>query len=111
MMKVLIDIMKKISVLLIIAAVVIQNPFSFFAAESKTVRVAYIDYYNFINKDSEGNMYGYAVDYLDRVAEYTGWRYDYFYMAWPEAIENLAAGRIDFICSATKDEQLSLIHI
>lgn len=49
------------------------------AGGGKTVRVGYYDISGFIEKDESGNFSGYGVDYLNRIAEKTGWNYEYVY--------------------------------
>ncbi|MDD3193883.1 MAG: hypothetical protein PHE47_08600 [Oscillospiraceae bacterium] len=41
-----------------------------------TLRVGYIDYQGFIGQAEDGSYTGYAVEYLDKISEYTGFRYE-----------------------------------
>ena len=44
---------------------------------TKTIRVAYREDADFINKSSSGVYKGYGVEYLNKKSQYTGWRYEY----------------------------------
>jgi ABC-type amino acid transport substrate-binding protein len=69
-------------------------------AEERTIRVGYDANSNFI-KESNGNYYGYGVDYLEKIAEYTGWKYEYIQdESWHNCLEMLRHGEIDVICTA-----------
>ncbi|MDD2970987.1 MAG: transporter substrate-binding domain-containing protein [Lachnospiraceae bacterium] len=69
-------------------------------AEEKTVKVGYIDYAGFIEKSQDGTYRGYGVEYLNRVAEYTKWNYQYEKDTWENCLEKLKSGEIDLLCSA-----------
>ena len=43
----------------------------------ETIRIGYIDYGGFIDLDENGEYTGYGVELLDKIAEYTGWKYEY----------------------------------
>ena len=43
---------------------------------TKTIRVAYREDADFINKSSSGVYKGYGVEYLNKISQYTGWRYE-----------------------------------
>ena len=42
-----------------------------------TVRVGCVDIDNFLVTDRNGNVSGYGAEYLEKIAEYTGWQYEY----------------------------------
>lgn len=73
--------------------------------ENRTVKIGYIDYENFIREDGDGNYVGYGVEYLDEIASYTGWNYEFIYDSWENQLESLEEGKIDFICHAQKTEE------
>lgn len=50
-----------------------------------------------LHVDEDGNYAGYVVDFLNEVAEHTGWRYEYVYGSWQECSEWLAAGELDLM--------------
>lgn len=66
----------------------------------KIVKVGYIGYKGFIEKDGSGNYSGYAVEYLNEIAKYTGWKYEYVYGTWEEQLDALKKGKIDIVCQA-----------
>lgn len=70
--------------------------------EGETVRIGYIGYAGFITEMPDGTYEGYGVEYLEEIAEHTGWEYEYVYDSWESLLERLAAGDIDFICHAQK---------
>lgn len=70
------------------------------AAQSRKVRVGYMDTDGFIMKDANGGFRGYGVDYLNKIAYYTGWEYEYVYSTWDEQLKLLESGDLDLICNA-----------
>ena len=71
--------------------------------DRKVVRVGYIDYEGFIEQQGNGNYTGYGVQYLNEIAKYTNWKYEYVYGSWAELMEQLKDGKIDLICQAQKN--------
>lgn len=70
--------------------------------EMRIVRIGYIDYEGFILSNEDGTYSGYGAEYLDKIAEYTGWKYEFVYDTWDNQLKNLSEGKIDFICHAQK---------
>ncbi len=68
----------------------------------RVIKIGYIDYEEFIDKDENGSYSGYGVDYLKEIAQYADWTYEYYYDSWDNQIQNLREGKIDFICHAQK---------
>lgn len=73
--------------------------------EKKTVRIGYLGYEGFITQNIDGNYSGYGVEFLDEVASYTGWEYEYVYGTLASQLENLETGRIDFLMQLQKTPQ------
>ncbi len=73
--------------------------------KGEVIRIGYIDYKGFIEKDEKGNFFGYGVEYLETISKYTGWEYEYVYGSWDEHLENLKNGTIDFLCQAQKTDE------
>ena len=73
--------------------------------EHRVVRIGYIDYNGFIVQDEDGSYSGYGVEYLERIAEYTGWEYEYVHDSWENHLKNLLTGEIDFVCHAQKTDE------
>ena len=68
----------------------------------ETIRIGYIDYGGFIDLDENGEYTGYGVELLDKIAEYTGWKYEYVYDTWDNILKKLESGEIDMICQAQR---------
>lgn len=76
-----------------------------FQADEKVIRIGYDANSNFI-KESNGSYYGYGVEYLEKIAEYTGWTYEYVKDdSWHDSLEKLRNGEIDLICTAHYTEE------
>lgn len=73
-------------------------------AETNTIKVGYIDQDNFIDY-SNGVYSGYGIEYLDKIAEYTGWQYEYHLDSWENCLAKLETGEIDLVCSAQYTEE------
>lgn len=80
-------------------------PQTTFADEQKVIRVGYDSNSQFI-KENDGHYYGYGVEYLEKMAEYTGWKYEYVRVdSWHDTFDMLRNGSIDLICTAHYTEQ------
>ena len=74
-------------------------------ADERIVRVGYDSNSKFI-QEINGEYYGYGVEYLEKIAEYTGWRYEYVNdESWHASLEKLRNGEIDLICTAHYTEE------
>ena len=74
-------------------------------ADERVIRIGYDANSNFI-KAGEDGFYGYGVDYLEKIAEYTGWKYEYVKdESWHASLEKLRNGEIDLICTAHYTEE------
>ena len=62
----------------------------------KTVRVGWYDS-PFNQRDQFGRRSGYAYEYQQKIAAYTGWAYEYVEGSWPELLKMLEAGEIDLL--------------
>lgn len=71
----------------------------------RVVRIGYIDYTGFITETEDGSYEGYGVEYLEEIAKYTGWEYEYVYDSWDNHMQSLKDGEIDFICHAQKTSE------
>jgi signal transduction histidine kinase/ActR/RegA family two-component response regulator len=78
--------------------------------EGETVRVAVIDYPNYIQMDRSGNVSGYAYEYLMQIAQYTGWNYEFVEMSLAEANEALKTGEIDILVGCQYTEARSAFY-
>ena len=67
--------------------------FSVFAASSdsalknRTVKVGYVQSTNFLEGENDfDHKSGYGYEYLQKIAAYTGWNYEYVYGTWIEIL-------------------------
>ncbi|MDD3367821.1 MAG: transporter substrate-binding domain-containing protein [Lachnospiraceae bacterium] len=76
-------------------------------AEKKTVKVAVIDYPNYLQMEPDGSVYGLAYEYLQKIKEYTGWQYDFIEMSFTDATAAIKAGEIDILpgCQYTQKRE------
>ena len=68
-------------------------------AESKEHKVVRVGWYDspFHSMDQFGRRSGYGYEYQQRIATYTGWKYEYVEGSWPELFAMLQAGEIDLL--------------
>lgn len=74
-------------------------------ANGKVVKIGYIDYENFIEKNQDDLYEGYGVEYLNEISKYTKWNYEYVYDTWDTILSKLLTGEIDFVAQAQKTEE------
>ena len=76
-----------------------------YAYDAKTVRVGYYFTRDF-QEGTEGGNYksGYGYEYLQRIASYTGWKYEYVYGDWQELYQKLIDGEIDLMAGIAYSE-------
>ena len=67
------------------------------AEKQQSVRVAVIDYPNYIQMTSDGSVSGYAYEYLLEIQKYTNWNYDFIEMSFTDASNALENGTIDLV--------------
>lgn len=69
-----------------------------FAAEDQTVlRVAYPQSDGFTMTTPDGRRYGLVVDFLNEIAKYTGWKYEYVDMDSDTFLDEFLAGQADLL--------------
>ncbi len=92
-------------VLFTIAVSILLTSHAVYEADEKVVRIGYDANSNFI-KEKDGEFYGYGVEYLEKIAEYTGWKYEYVKdESWHASLDKLRNGEIDVICTAHYTEE------
>lgn len=71
---------------------------------TRVVRVGWFDS-GFNKMDASGRRSGYAYEYQQKIAAYTGWKYEYVEGSWSDLFEKLKRGEIDLMAdvSYTKD--------
>lgn len=71
-----------------------------------TVRVGYSSSGSMLYRDEDGHYRGYDALYLYEIARYTGWDYEFVpYDNWSQAVDDVAAGRIDILPTVLKTPQ------
>lgn len=63
----------------------------------QTIRVGSFPYEGHMSKDKDGRYSGYGFDYLQELARYTGWQYEFVDAEWSECVEMLERGEIDLM--------------
>ena len=43
------------------------------------------------------------MEYLNKISQYTGWRYEYINESWENQLADLKSGKVDLICNAQKN--------
>ena len=74
------------------------------AAPEETVRVGWFDS-PFYSTDEFGRRSGYAYEYQQKIAAYTGWSYEYVEGSWPELYQMLCDGEIDLLADISYTEE------
>ena len=99
---------KKWIVLCLVATLMLTiMPTDVRAEEKKIIRVGYDTNSNFIRYNGH-EYYGYGVEYLEKIAEYTDWEYEYVKDdSWHDSIDKLRNGEIDLLCTVhhTKERE------
>ena len=72
-------------------------------AEKPVIKVGYVPGENFV-KENDGQYTGYCVDYLEEIAMYTGWTYEYVSGTWEECLQRVESGEIDIVCMVQRTE-------
>ena len=81
------------------------------AQSAETVKVGYYFSNNFQEgMDDRSPKSGYSYEYLQKLASYTGWKYEYVYGEWDELFEKLKDGEIDLMAGvAYSDDRVDQI--
>ena len=76
------------------------------SAEGKdhVVRVGWFES-PFNQTDEYGRRSGYAYEYEQKIAAFTGWTYEYIRGSWPDLLEMLGEGKIDILADVSYTEQ------
>ena len=92
-------------VLSLVMAMSFMLPLAAHAQESgKTVRVGWYES-PFNTMDQFGRRSGYAYDYQQKIAAYTGWKYEYVEGSWPELLQMLIDGEIDLMSDVSYTDE------
>lgn len=75
--------------------------------ETVTVKVGYLNYPGFIKENENGDIVGYAVEYLAEICKYTNWKIEYVYAPWSEQLEMLDSGELDIVFGQFSEDRIS----
>ena len=81
---------------IIIALLILLSPGARAQETEKTVRVGWFES-SFNHTDQYGRRSGYAYEYQQKLAAYSGWRYEYISGSWPTLMQMLIDGEIDLM--------------
>lgn len=82
-------------------------PVMTFAVEQRDVRVAIFPLGQFQYFDEEGNARGYNIDYLNKLAQTTHWKFEYVEAEnFQDACDQMRAGKVDLIAPVQKKDYL-----
>ena len=95
--------MRKLKVLLLSFAMFLFCG-SVFSATPKVIRVGFFAFDGYHHVDEDGYRTGYGYEFLQRIRQYTTWKYDYvgYEDSWGEMQQLLENGEIDLLTSAQK---------
>lgn len=73
--------------------------------ESKIVKIGYYEDNEAFQTgySDEDRKTGYAYEYYQEIARYTGWEYEYVYGSWDEIYKKLVNGEVDIMAGLTKE--------
>lgn len=71
--------------------------YTFTVRAADKIRVGCVDFSSFMKVDKDGFATGYGAEYLNKIAEYTGWEYDYVSAPWNQCLDMLRNGEIDLL--------------
>lgn len=75
-------------------------------AQNGPVRVGFYQLRNFVDYGEDGEPVGYCIEYLDKIADITGWQYEYVEVeTWVEGMELLEKKEIDLLAPAQITEE------
>ena len=86
-----------VSFLLILAACLLPGTLAAAEDTRPVLRIGYLDMPGYMTKDDKGYYTGYVYDYMQALAAYGGWRFEYVRGSWGECMERLQSGQIDIL--------------
>ncbi len=86
-------------------ALAVSGACAFPARAADRIRVGCVDIGNFIQIGPDGRAYGYGAEYLDKIAGYAGWEYEYVQASWDECLKMLKTGEIELLLPAEYSEE------
>lgn len=86
--------------IVMLALLVAIFPANISYAKERVIRVGYDQNSHFI-QEKNGEYYGYGVEYLNKISEYTNWTYEFVTVdSWSDTFQKLRENEIDLICTA-----------
>lgn len=73
--------------------------------QKKKIKVACFLYDGYFEVQGDGSHYGYGFEYLDEIAEYTGFEYDYHFGTWAECVDMIENGEADLMPMLPRTEE------
>ena len=92
------------AVFLFLFLFMILLPFPAHAGDDRPVRAGWHEAPYFM-KDQYGRRSGYSYEYQQKLAAYTGWKYEYVKGGWSELLEMLRKGEIDILANVSYTEE------
>ncbi len=74
--------LKKIIAFILFSTVQIISSINLFSQQKQIVKVAVMDYPNYLTIDNSGNVSGYVYEYLKEIQKYTNWEYEFVRMSF-----------------------------
>ena len=73
-------------------------------AVNRTVQAGVFNFEGYHSKDAQGNLYGYGIEFLELVSEYSHLNFEYvgYDKSWEQMLAMLESGEIDMVTSARK---------
>lgn len=71
-------------------------------AQEDKIRVGYFLMPGYQEITEGGTRWGFGYDYLQEIAKYTGWKYEFVVAPWDECLDMLGAGEVDIVTYAEK---------
>ena len=96
-------IVRELRIVIILAVLIFLLPITSQAEwkETEPIRVGIFPLGNFQGYQADGEVYGYNIEYLNKIAELKHWQYEYVSVDnWVEATEYLEQGKIDLLAPA-----------
>lgn len=77
----------------------------------KVIKVGWYERDGYFEKDKDGNLVGFGMDYLNALAAYTGWEYEFVQGTREQCIFRLQNKKIDIVAPIRSDERLRNIYM
>lgn len=88
---------KKILAFILFSTLQFISSINLFSQEKQIVKVAVMDYPNYLTIDNSGNVSGYVYEYLKEIQKYTNWEYEFVKMSFEESTKKIVTGEVDLV--------------